>query len=305
MYRILLEILAKFRIPLSFTFVRQGLAVGELSALDALGSTRWKEFVSAEKLFDTWAPAVSSRWEAFHCPTLFASIDYLDKKEVGCAPDAYYHEFAGGWTASSVPAPRWLDQQTWLILDAPGWISVAVAAQLAQYRVCETVCTFDNWPHPKGLIQPEMTIAALLRYAPMMETVRRNLVFGLPPVWVCDNTRLGNQPGSPGQFDNRYFLDDSILPGPELLKTNGIQRVVYASPGLSSPPTADLTDYFNYLIQQGLPLLRVGMSSVEAWKAEPVPVHQIPKLPLNRGSFFRATAGGFGSEIPEPSSSSG
>ena len=45
-----------------------------------------------------------------------------------------------------------------------------------------------------------------------MSDVRRELVDQSPPVYICDRNRLGTTPGRPRDFDNRYFLDDSILP---------------------------------------------------------------------------------------------
>ena len=312
MYRSLLQFFSQFRIPLLWAR-RSKLTVGQTDVLDALGSTQWREFLDAEKLFDTWAPVTGDHWQAFHCATLFASIDWIAKDHLGSAPDHLFFDFGDdgmlggmqGWMLERVPVPRWIGADSWLILDGPGWISVAVAARLVEHQACQTVCTFDNWPHALGLVKPEMTLAALIRYAPLMAIARRNLLAGLPPVWVCDNTRLGTRTGRPKEFDNRYFLDDSILPGAELLKTHGIGRVIYASPTIQAPPTADLIPYLEYLKKQGISVQRISMSSVETWKSEPVPLESISPLPLNKGSFFRSTSGGFGAAIPEPSSSSG
>jgi len=206
---------------------------------------------------------------------------------------------------TEIPAPRWLDSQTWLILDAPGWISVAIAAQLASLRICQPVCTFDNWPHRNGLVQPEKTLAALLRFAPWLEHVRRGWVAEMPPVWICDATRLGTRAGMPREFDNRYFLDDSILPGPELLKTSGIQRIVYATSLAGDGQTADLNDYFQLMHQNGLPLFQITLEGRTEFLSEPVSFEPKSRLSVNRNSFFRSSIGGFGASIPEPSSSSG
>lgn len=281
------------------------MQVGVLETLDALGSTKWREFRSAEKLYDAWAPRPGTTWEAFHCVTLFASLDSLNREQVGSAPDEWYREFSGGWINHNLPAPRWLTEDTWLILDAPGWISVAMAAYLVEQRLCQPICTFDNWPHLKGVVKPELTLAALIRFAPLLATIDRDYLHGRPPVWICDNTRLGLVKGSPGQFDNRYYLDDSILPGPELLKLHGLRQVVYASPLINRSPTADLVSYFQFLMKQGIPISRVGLESTDAWRGPPVPITELANVPLNKGSFFRSTSGGFGGIVPDPSSSSG
>ncbi len=300
MFNRLFQWIGRLRLPLWIRTTSM-VEIGVQETLDAIGSTRWREFTTAESLFDVWAPVSGSTWEAYHCATLFAALDQIPPRIVGAAPESWFPD----WLRHELPVPKWLDVQTWLILDAPGYLSVAIAAQLAPHRVCQTVCTFDNWPHFNGLVKPELVLAALIRYSTSMEIARRGWSVDLPPVWICDSLRLGNKPGRPRDFDNRYFLDDSILPGPDLLKQHGIQRIVYGNSNLGSPPTADLTGYLDMLIKQGLPVFQIGLDSMESWRAPPVPMTRIPQLPFKSTGFFRSTAGGFGSPIPEPSSSSG
>jgi hypothetical protein len=302
MFNKLLQWIARIRIPLTLAFApRAEVSVGDANLLDAIGSTRWKEYRTAEKLFDVWSPLPATTWEAFHCATLFASLDKISQSHIGPAPDEWFPE----WLQGEIAAPIWLDEQTWLILDAPGWISVAIAAHLASLRVAQPVCTFDNWPHKLGLVQPEKTLAALIRYAPWLEHARVGWTSAMPPVWVCDNTRLGTRTGIPREFDNRYFLDDSILPGPELLKTSGIEKIVYATSVAGATQTADLTEYFKLMIQSGYPLFQISLEDHLQWQSEPTPFEPTYRPPVKRRSFFRSSIGGFGANIPDPSSSSG
>jgi hypothetical protein len=198
-----------------------------------------------------------------------------------------------------------LDAQTWLILDGPALTSIALAAQLSCQQLCQTVCTFDNWPHPAGLIKSEVALAGLIRYAPQVARARGLWHKGLPPVWVCDSSRLGVKPGKPRDFDNRYYMDESILPGIELLRQHQVQRVVYATTTVADPPLADMVGYLHLLQKQGLPVFRIGIGSAEAWGMGPIPAGEIPSPTFSPQGFFRSTAGGFGAPIPEPSSSSG
>ncbi|MDP1561615.1 MAG: hypothetical protein Q8M16_09480 [Pirellulaceae bacterium] len=296
----LLKLLARLRLPLWFGW-RVELAVGEQAALDAAGSLAWREYATTERLFEAWSPAADSLWEAYHCPTLFAALDQIPTGKVGVAPEVWIPE----WLRTEVPAPSWLDAQTWLILDGPPLASIAMAAHLCYQQVCQPVCTFDNWPHPSGLLKSEVALAGLIRYAPLMAQARSKWHKGLPPVWICDSGRLGFRPGRPKDFDNRYYLDDSILPGIELLRQHQLQRVVYASVNVSDPPTADIAGYLHSLQKQGLPVLRIGLASREAWDSGPVPAGELPAPVFSTQGFFRSTAGGFGTSIPEPSSSSG
>ncbi|HBJ35180.1 MAG TPA: hypothetical protein DDZ51_10580 [Planctomycetaceae bacterium] len=302
MFYKLLQWLARIRIPLTLAFAhRAEVSVGDASLLDAFGSTQWKDYRTAEKLFDVWSPLPGTTWEAFHCATLFASLDKISQSQIGPAPDEWFPQ----WLQSEIPVPKWLDEQTWLILDGPGWISVAIAAHLASLRVAQPVCTFDNWPHRLGLVQPEKTLAALIRYAPWLQYARNGWTNTMPPVWVCDNTRLGTRSGVPREFDNRYFLDDSILPGPELLKASGIEKIVYATSVAGAMQTADLTEYFKLMIQSGYPLFQISLEDLVQWQSEPVPFEPISRQPIKHRSFFRSSIGGFGANIPDPSSSSG
>lgn len=296
----LLKWMAGLRLPLWWGS-RLSLSVGELNALDAVGSLEWKKYRSAMALFDAWAPAPGSLWEAYHCPTLFASLDQISAETVGVAPDTWFPE----WLRGSLPLPRWLDSQTWLILDASGLISTAVAAGLADLQLCQPVCTFDNWPHPRGLLKSEVLLAGLIRFAPVVARARRSFHKGLPPVWVCDSQRLGKSPGRPREFDNRYFLDDSILPGHEILRQHGLQRIVYAKPRLSDSVTPDIVAYLESMRKLGLEIWHMGLASEDDWTSGPEPLEPVPLPNFNESGFFRSTAGGFGVPIPEPSSSSG
>lgn len=302
MFNKLLQWIARIRLPLTLAFAhRAEVSVGDANLLDAIGSTQWKEYRTAEKLFDVWSPLAGTTWEAFHCATLFASLDKISKEHIGPAPDDWFPE----WLQFEIPAPKWFDDQTWLILDAPGWISVAIAAHLASMHIAQPVCTFDNWPHNRGLVQPEKTLAALIRYSPWLAHARSGWTATTPPVWVCDNTRLGNRTGMPNEFDNRYFLDDSILPGPDLLKTLGIGKIVYATSVAGAMQTADLTEYFKLMVQSGYPLFQISLEDLVQWQSDPVPFEPAARQTVQRKSFFRSSIGGFGANIPDPSSSSG
>jgi hypothetical protein len=296
----LLKLLARIRLPLWFGG-RVELSVGETEALDAAGSLAWREFLTAERLCEAWSPAAGSLWEAYHCPTLFAALDQIPTAKVGVAPEPWIPE----WLRTEVPAPSWLDAQTWLILDGPPLTSISLAAHLCAQQVCQPVCTFDNWPHPAGLLKTEVALAGLIRYVPLMAQARPRWHKGLPPVWICDNGRLGTRPGKPRDFDNRYYLDDSILPGIELLRQHQLQRVVYATLRVQDSPIADIVGYLHGLQKQGLPVLRMGLDSRETWEAGPVPAGELSPPAFSTQGFFRSTSGGFGSPIPEPSSSSG
>lgn len=121
---------------------------------------------------------------------------------------------------------------------------------------------------------------------------------GAPAAWLVGAT--GAQPGRPREFDNRYFLDDSVLPGPGVLRRHGLERVVYVVSDAADEPLADLEGYFAGLLLEGIAVFRVGLASADA---SLTPFSSPRKArPLARASFRRSAVGGFGTLVPEPSS---
>jgi hypothetical protein len=324
----LLEALGRIRLGVA---PRRAMAVGHPGGTDARGSMDWRSYTTPEALFQVWGPLEGSPWEPFHCIPLFASLDRLPRDRVGPThPDDEPREWRDGrirvgtglgnraammvpeHARPGAPPPSWLTPETWTIVDLPGAATVEVGAWLVTSAGCQPVCTFDHWPHPKGVLRPERILAELLRWATTVAAARGRLVRGAPPLWICDSQRLGNRSGSPGDFDNRYFLDDSVLPGPRLLAASGIQRVVYLSagrepaPGERTPPeipVRDLEAYFSELLAAGFPVLHASIHE-PGIDPEPFAAPPSPRPPPRRG-FRRSSAGGFGTEVPEPSSGSG
>jgi len=271
---------------------------------DALGGNRWRDYGSPQRLFDAWGPDADSPWWPYHCATLFAAVDRIPKDQLHPAPPASIPE----WLQADLAVPAWWDRRTFLIVDAQGSTSLAVAAPLVANGLMQPVCTFDNWPHPQGLIRPEKVLAALLRYASMVDARPHPFPPDTPPIWICDVARLGSRGGFSEEFDNRYFLDDSILPGPSLLVQARLQRVVYAGEQPDQPPAADLREYLQSLGKAGLELLQVGLADAAQWEAQPhpliLPTDKTGQIRFRRQGYLRSTAGGFGQLIPSASSSS-
>jgi hypothetical protein len=188
-------------------------------------------------------------------------------------------------------------------LNLPGPRAVEAGAWLVTAAQCQPVCTFDNWPHPRGLLKPEDTLEALLRWATTVATARSRLQVTSPPVWICDSERLGTRQGKPGEFDNRYYLDDSVLPGASMLSRAGVRQIVYVTLGGDPTPTLDLEGYFADLLIAGLPVLRLDLADPTL---EPGPfATPLTRRPVSTFSFRRSAAGGFGTEVPQPSSGGG
>lgn len=291
------------RLRLGFSLPRS-LRVGDPGTQDAAGGFGWRDYVDAEKLFDLWGPVVDSPWVPYHTVPLFASLDRIKRDDIGpgepvppggvTPPHPYPHAQPGE------PAPPWVRRDTLTIVDLPGPHAVETGAWLVTAG-CQPVCTFDNWPHPRGLIKAERVLAELLRHATTVAAARVHLTTDAPPVWICDNARLGQRAGSPGQFDNRYYLDDSILPGRSVLERAGITRFVYVTAGKADVPTLDLEEYFADVQKAGIQLWHVDLT--QGLEPAVLALRQTPR-PAPRTGFRRSSAGGFGTTVPQPSSGS-
>jgi hypothetical protein len=300
----ILEALGRPRLPVSDrTFIRvtTGLPNGD----DAQGGMEWFDLSTTEALFTAWSPVAGSPWEAFHCAPLFAAVDRIPREMRGPTDP----ELAEAMEAPLEPLQQWLfahpatlEPGTWVIVDLPGEQSVALAVDLLRGGG-QTICTFDHWPHEAGLLKPEKILGQLLRHATSAAALRERLTVQSPPLWICDRGRLGSAPGLPREFDNRYFLDDSILPGPAILRAASIRRVLYIAETHGQPPVPDVAAYFSYLQKEaGMEIVGLGRDNPEAgFYAPPPPSNSF----FNKSSFQRAAAGGFGTLIPTESSSSG
>jgi hypothetical protein len=300
-----LEALGRLRLRLPFRW-RRRVRVGDPTVRDARESESWREYLSAERLYDVWGPLPDSPWVPFHSVPLFAALDSLRHEEIGPTPPTEPGTPAGlllpAEARPGAPAPRWLQRETWTILDLPGPRTVEAAAWLVMSAGCQPVCTFDNWPHARGVIRAERILAELLRWASTVAIARRDLEPGSPPLWICDSERMGTTTPVPGEFDNRYFLDDSILPGPALLKDAGIRHVVYVTVNGDEAPLADLDEFFKDLMAAGVPVLHAAVMTPDR---QPTPI-RLPLVPRAAPSGFRRSgAGGFGQEVPQPSSGGG
>jgi hypothetical protein len=309
----LLDSIGRFRLALGPS--KAAVQIGFPGADDALGGFDWKNYRSAEALYEVWGPASGSVWEPYHCVPLFAALDALKPAKWPATPNEAWPTAAEeaarietgvhlpGATAREPLGREWAEAGVWVILDVPGVVAVPLAARfvLAGYQ---PVCTFDHWPHPAGLLKPERILAQLLRYAPIVAEARQQLHPASPPIWVCDRERLGRGPGMPRDFDNRYFLDDSILPGPDALRKAGIRHVVCIVPEPWMHPLEDVQAYLEGLKREGFPEIHgAALNDPELRTFDFSPVGAPRRFAAS--SYQRSAAGGFGRLIPEESSSSG
>jgi hypothetical protein len=284
------------------------MTVGDPEAPDALGDMAWKPFCSPESLSGIWGPVEGSAWEAYHCLPLFASLDTFKRQPVGPTPPQKASAWESGPHLRGVPPGTplgevWIGERSMVVLDLPGPQSVALAPRFVAAGF-QPVSTFDHWPHPKGLVPAQDVLSQLLRFSSVIHPLREHLTSTSVPMWICDRNRLGQRPGRPLEFDNRYYLDDSVLPGATTLRTHSIQHILCLVPEPDTPPTADLAAYFKDLRKDGFHSIHGVAASDPTLTPFDLPEDSRPDR-VRQDSFHRSHAGGFGQLIPESSSGGG
>jgi hypothetical protein len=134
-----------------------------------------------------------------------------------------------------------------IMIDLPGPEAVAFAAGLSSRA--EPVFTFDNWPHPKGVVPAHRTLAAAAYYDPFLVKRAAARPAKAPPAFVLDDQRLAPYSDSSDRFDNRYV---ARVPNVEALKGLGVKQLLYVRPRASDKELDDLNADLNAYREAGV-----------------------------------------------------
>jgi hypothetical protein len=144
---------------------------------------------------------------------------------------------------------------TAVLVDLSGPEAVAFAAALAERF--EPVFTYDNWPHPLGVVPAHLTLAAVADYQPRLWACAASRPVPAPPVFVLDRQRLAPYTDPEHQFDNRYT---ARMPTAEQLRALGLQHVLYVMPEGVTQELDDLNEDFVAWSAAGLDVKCVAAS---------------------------------------------
>jgi hypothetical protein len=183
---------------------------------------------------------------------------------------------------------------TAVLVDLPGPESVAFAVALASRF--EPVFTYDNWPHPIGVVPAHLTLAAVVFYQSLFRQHAQKRPTPAPPVFVLDRNRLAPYTQEQSEFDNRYV---ARMPTAEQLRQLGVQRVLYVVPGGSAPPQEldDLNEDFLAWRAAGLDVKLVAATDFRPEPAAaPVTSASTPDAGVGSVATSDATAGSFSSD---------
>jgi len=197
-----------------------------------------------------------------------------------------------------------------LLLDFPGPMAIHAGYSFAYRGGFQPVCTFDNWPNRHGVLKAEDIISAMLYYAPYVEDIHKVYTATCPPMWLCDFSRNGRGKPLPSQYDNRYALEDRLLPGPRLLADNGIDSIVYLTEEAPRLASWDVIPWLRNVASKGIKVHLATLADEKRYH-NPMPIRAgdsktvILKSNREARKLMRSSAGGFGGFVPEPSSSGG
>lgn len=203
------------------------MTVRNASPTDSKGSLDgWQSYKDPAKLRAAWEPTngalkpyISAELiNSLNQPTLKSSIQPVHSSSMDEA-------YSRGLGMKELLKGSKDVASTAIIVDLPGPEAVAYAAALSDYA--DVVTTFDNWPHPNGVVPSQETLGALLYYAQEVEENKAKREKKAPMLLVADSNRLTPYQDAGDSFDNRYL---ATLPTAANLKSLGVKNVLYAVP---------------------------------------------------------------------------
>ena len=216
---------------------------------DARRSGRWLAMLP--HLESHLAPAQDTLWP-FYRPTLFQTLAPGQDTELRSVITPIYTmdmwcAYERGRRLLSILARRGPPLDTAVIIDAPGPEAVAAGAALAAGY--DPVFVFDNWPHKRGVVPSQLTLAAALYFAPLLDDLKAAPSAHRPPVFILDSTRLAPYFEAADDFDNRYTIE---LPDVEAFRKLGVRHLLYVTGHVRPTELDDLNDDFVALASSGV-----------------------------------------------------
>ncbi|WP_437802826.1 hypothetical protein [Sorangium sp. So ce693] len=178
-----------------------------------------------------------------------------------------------------------------VIVDLDGPESVAFAAGAAE--AFDPVFTFDNWPHPRGVVKAHLTLAAAAYYQPLFA---RSVPGPRATMLVLDRQRLSPYSDDAAQFDNRHV---ARLPSADALWDRGVRHVLVIVPTeRDTTESDDLNDDFVAFRSRRLDVALMAASVFAADAAESKPANETEDWPPYYYGGRAASHGWFWMDYP-------
>lgn len=196
-------------------------------ALDSQQRDTWKRYLEPPAMLGAFQPK-SQEWLPFFVPTLIQSLQYESLRRQLApifTPGMKESYGRGRMIAEDFLAHAQNAAETAIIVDMPGPDSAAFGAGLA--AAAQLIVTFDNFPHPLGVVPAHETLAAMLHYAGEVEAKQTAAPARAAPVFLLDANRLETYRDADTQFDNRYL---ARLPSAQKLQEMNVSSIIYVVP---------------------------------------------------------------------------
>jgi uncharacterized membrane protein YgcG len=263
------------------------LLLASKTTTDSQGGSDWKAQAAPSTLLGAWKPT-DARWQPYVVPTLVQSLGQssLSSTVAPVHTPAMDEAYRRGLGMREIVLKAKNPETMTIVTDLPGPESVAFAAALAD--VADPVITFDNWPHPDGVVKAQQTLGALLYYAREVAAksdARAKVAAAngqkLPAVFVLDSDRLtAPSTTAANVFDNRYVAK---LPEVSALKSAGTTTVLYAVPDSTrTQELDDLNDYFADYRDNGMNVPLLAMSDFRPDETQ----RAVDSVPRNNGRAY-------------------
>ncbi len=244
------------------------LSLAHKVASDSGNSIDWTKYKDPKQLLDAYAPT-DTAWSPYVVPTLVQSLAQptLQSQIAPVHTPAMDDAYSRGLGMKQILADSEDPANTVLVVDIPGPQAVAYGAALSD--VADVVMTFDNWPHPAGVVNSDQTLGALLYYAGEVEKKKKDRPDDPATVLLLDSRRLSEYTDDGDKFDNRYVAK---LPPADQLKSMGVKTVLYAVPDPSVKTEADdINEDFVAYGKQGITVSKFPLSDFQPAPAGDVP----------------------------------
>jgi hypothetical protein len=239
------------------------LALINSQASDSKGSEGWKAYGQPQALMQAYQPTVAA-WKPYFVPTLMQSLaqESLRTAMQPVCTNAMKEAYSRGLGMRELLKTSKNPAESALVVDIAGPEAVAFAAALAD--VVQPILSFDNWPHPLGVVPSQQTLGALLYYAQEMTEKNALRPNNAPPLFVLDASRLAAYTDADHQFDNRYIAK---LPTSDNMAALGVKSLIYAVASESQQQELDdINDDFATYKEKGMNISMLPLSRFQASK---------------------------------------
>lgn len=250
--------------------------------------------LNAEACFAVWAPD-GAIWSPWAKPALFATGNVFASGELPPDPSG----------AIDHPVLPEVFTATAVVIDLPGAESVRVGMAMAA-RGFRPVPLYNGTSGPMPVVDNAALAAAIGQQTTTLGALP--LRPDAKPAFLLDSTRLtATTPIGPGRYDNRWVTLPQDFPSAALLQHHGLTQVTLIVAG--GTPMPDLSHVARRWQEAGL---RIRLIDPATWSV--TDPYDVPVPSLFRRAWYtasammglrRANVGGFGSQIPEQTHSSG